>query len=84
MFDWSHLMKVNLGALFAHSLCYCRFDIMFVLVCSFLFCFRTEEEKREAARRLEEWREEKRRKEEQEEEQRLAEDIQKRRREKVL
>ncbi|KAM9360675.1 coiled-coil domain-containing protein 112 [Symphorus nematophorus] len=41
---------------------------------------RTEEEKREAARRLEEWREEKRRKEEQEEEQRLAEEIQKRRR----
>ncbi|XP_042344759.1 coiled-coil domain-containing protein 112 [Plectropomus leopardus] len=41
---------------------------------------RTEEERREAARRLEEWREEKRRNEEQEEEQRLAEEIQKRKR----
>uniref|UniRef100_UPI0037E8AABE coiled-coil domain-containing protein 112 n=1 Tax=Semicossyphus pulcher TaxID=241346 RepID=UPI0037E8AABE len=40
---------------------------------------RTEEEKRETARRLEEWREERRRNEEQEEEQRLAEEIQKRR-----
>lgn len=49
----------------------------------FLFC-RTEEERKEAARKLEEWREEKRRKEEQEEEKRLTEEIQKRRREKVL
>lgn len=47
------------------------------------FCFRTEE-RREAARRLEEWREGKRRKEVQEEEQRLSEEIQKRKREKVL
>ncbi|XP_008284532.1 coiled-coil domain-containing protein 112 [Stegastes partitus] len=43
---------------------------------------RTEEEKREVARRLEEWREEKKRKEEQEEKQRLAEEIQNRRWEK--
>ncbi|XP_075955476.1 coiled-coil domain-containing protein 112 isoform X1 [Anarhichas minor] len=41
---------------------------------------RTEEERREAVRRLEEWKEEKRRNKEQEEEQRLAEEIQKRRR----
>uniref|UniRef100_A0A3P8RZ91 Coiled-coil domain containing 112 n=1 Tax=Amphiprion percula TaxID=161767 RepID=A0A3P8RZ91_AMPPE len=39
---------------------------------------RTEDERREAARRLEEWREEKKRKEEQQEEQRLAEEIQNR------
>lgn len=57
---------------------------MFVLVCSVLFCFRTEEERREAARQLEEWREEKRRNEEQEEAQGLAEEIQKRRQAKVL
>lgn len=57
---------------------------MFVLVCSVLFCFRTEEERREAARRLEEWKEEKRRVEEHEEERRLAEEIQKRRQAKVL
>lgn len=53
-------------------------------MCSIRFCFRTEEEKREAARRLEEWREEKRRNEEREKEQRLCEEIQRRRREKVL
>lgn len=57
---------------------------MFVLVCYVLFCFRTEEEKTEAARRLEEWKEEKRRIKEQEEKQRLAEEIQKRRQAKVL
>ena len=53
-------------------------------MCSILFCFRAEEEKREAARRLEEWREDKRRNEEREKEQRLCEEIQRRRREKVL
>lgn len=57
---------------------------MFILVCSILFCFRTEDEKREAERRLEEWKEEKRRSKERDEEQRLAEEIQKRRRAKVL
>lgn len=46
-------------------------------------CFRTEEEKREAARRLEEWREERRRKKELEEEWRLAEAIHRRRQAKV-
>ncbi|XP_056888761.1 coiled-coil domain-containing protein 112-like [Takifugu flavidus] len=40
---------------------------------------RTDEEKREATRRLEEWREERRRNKELEEEQRLAEEVQKRR-----
>lgn len=51
--------------------------------CFFFLCFRTEEEKREAARRLEEWREERRRKKELEEEWRLAETIQRRRQAKV-
>lgn len=46
-------------------------------------CFRTEEEKREAARQLEEWREERRRKKELEEEWRLAEAIHRRRQAKV-
>lgn len=66
------------------NLCFCHFGVIFVLLCSILFCFRTEEEKGEAARRLEEWREEKRRNKEQEEEQRLVEEIQRKRWEKVL
>ncbi|XP_034547904.1 coiled-coil domain-containing protein 112 [Notolabrus celidotus] len=41
---------------------------------------KTDEEKRETARRIEEWREKRRRKEEQEDEQKLAEEIQKSRR----
>lgn len=46
-------------------------------------CFRSEEEKRQAACRLEEWKEEKRRKRELEEEWRLAEEAQRRTRAKV-
>lgn len=63
---------------------FCHFGCMLQLMHSILLWFRTEEEKREAARRLEEWREEKRRTKEEEEERRVAEEIQIKRREKVV